>query len=150
VYTRLARYAGFASAAIIRGVEGGVIPSLKQPAKVFCYHDAGAEVAQELHPESIDIAQPTRAVPLPPDLAPDVDGDGASAFDSTAAAQAAAEAGLAALQRAPGAARDSLIYGAAIMLHHLRRHATLQEAATAVAAALDSGAALRHFTAARG
>jgi len=152
VYARLARQAGFASAAIVRGVEGGVIPSLKQPATVFCYHDGGAEYPLEVEPETIGIVQPTRAVPLPGDIAPAAPADDATAtaIDCAAAAQAAADAGLAALQGAPGPARDSLIYGAAIMLYHLRLHASLQDAAAAVAAALDSGAALAHFTAARG
>ncbi|HUT41034.1 MAG TPA: anthranilate phosphoribosyltransferase [Gammaproteobacteria bacterium] len=154
VYAQLARHAGFASAAIIRGVEGGVIPSLKQPALVFCYHDGGAKYPQEVHPGMIGIVQQTRAVPLPQDNAPDtIEGSDTAAFDSAAAAQAAAAAGLSALQGIPGAARDSLVYGAAIMLHHLhhlRRHATLEDAAAAVAAVIDSGAALSHFTAARG
>jgi len=148
VYARLARQAGFASAAIIRGVEGGVIPSLKQAATVFCYHERGEEYPLEIHPETIGIAQPTRAVPLPQDIATEA-GASSAAFDSALAAQAAAEAGLAALQGAPGAARDSLVYGAAIMLHHLRRHAALGDAAAAAAAAIDSGAALAHFSAAR-
>lgn len=145
VYARLARHAGFASAAIIRGVEGGVIPSLKQPAKVYCYHDGGEEYPFEVHPDMIGIGQPTRAVPLPQDIAPEAD----AAIDCAAAARAAAAAGLAALQGAPGAARDSLAYGAAIMLHHLRRRASLGEAAAAAAEAIDSGAALAHFSAAR-
>ena len=152
VYARLARHAGFASAAIVRGVEGGVIPSLKQPATVFCYHDGGAEYPLEVHPEMIGIVQPTRAVPLPKDIAPAAaTADAApAAIDCRAAAKAAADAGLAALQGAPGPARDSLIYGAAIMLYHLHCHATLGEAAAAAAAAIDSGAALAHFNAARG
>jgi len=152
VYARLARHAGFASAAIIRGVEGGVIPSLKQPAKVFCYHDGGNEYAQEIHPGMIGIEQATRAVPFPQHIAPAAAEDDAvaTAIDSAAVAQAAAAAGLAALRGAPGAARDSLIYGAAIMLHHLRRQGSLRESAAAAAAAIDSGAALAHFTAARG
>jgi anthranilate phosphoribosyltransferase len=152
VYARLARHAGFASAAIIRGVEGGVIPSLKQAAKVFCYHDGGAEYPREIHPGMIGIEQATRAVPLPQDIvAAAAESDtAATVIDCTAAAQAAAAAGLAALRGTPGAARDSLIYGAAIMLHHLRRQGSLRDAAATAAAAIDSGAALAHFTAARG
>jgi anthranilate phosphoribosyltransferase len=152
IYARLARHAGFASAAIIRGVEGGVIPSLKQPANVFCYHDGGDEYPLEVHPGMIGIEQPTRAVPLPKDIAPSVAeaDENATTIDSMAAAQAAAKTGMAALQGAPGPARDSLIYGAAIMLHHLGRHASLRDAAAAVAGAIDSGAALAHFTSASG
>ncbi|GIT48469.1 MAG: hypothetical protein Ct9H300mP14_03970 [Gammaproteobacteria bacterium] len=35
IYAMLARRAGFASAAIVRGVEGGVIASLNQPSKLL-------------------------------------------------------------------------------------------------------------------
>lgn len=64
VYARLARQAGFDPAAIARGVEGSIMPSLKQPARVFCYHDAGEESPLNPDPRSIGIDQPTRAVPL--------------------------------------------------------------------------------------
>lgn len=143
VYALLAREAGFDSALIVRGVEGGVIPSLQQPAKVFHYHDRGEETQRLVDPVTLGIEQPVRAVPLPADLPPaPTDTDRVTTeFDVDAAAARAAEAGLAALGGAPGPTRDSLVYAAAICLHHLGRHATLQEAAQAVAQTLDSGAA---------
>ena len=49
----------------------------------------------------------------------------------------------------PGAARDSLVYAGAIMLHHLGHHESLQAAATAVSGVLDTGEALSRFEAAR-
>jgi anthranilate phosphoribosyltransferase len=58
-----------------------------------------------------------------------------------AAAAAAADAGMAALNGAQGATYDSLVYVAAIILHHLGRHPDLQTAADQVRAVLDSGAA---------
>jgi len=153
VYARLARQAGFTSAVILRGVEGGVIPSLKQPARMFCYRDGGAEYPVELEPAALEIRQATRAVPLPQDLVPvptGNDGETAPTLDSDAAAAAAAAAGLEALHGRPGAARDSLVYGAAIMLHHLGRADSLKGAAAMAARALDSGSALARFHAARG
>jgi hypothetical protein len=56
VYARLARQAGF---------DPSAIPSLKQPARVFCYYDAGEESPLDNDPRSIGIDQPTRAIPLP-------------------------------------------------------------------------------------
>lgn len=150
IYAHLARVANFDTAAIIRGVEGGVIPSLKQPAKVFTYHDKGEEQSTEVNATTIGIDQPTRAVPIP-DSVPAAKQKGdeiATTIDIDAAAQAAAEAGLAALEGKAGAARDSLIYGAAIMLNHLGRYDSLQTAADAVRETLDSGKALAHFRAA--
>lgn len=67
VSARLARQAGFDPAAIARGVEGSIMPFLKQPARVFCYHDAGEDSPLNHDPRSIGTDQPTRAVPLSKD-----------------------------------------------------------------------------------
>ena len=148
IYAELARYAGFDSAMIVRGVEGGVIPSLQQPAKLFYFHDRGVEQQIELDPKSVEIEQSSRAVPLPKDLPGVVQTDDiATAFDADAAAARAAEIGLAALQGKAGPARDSLVYSAAICLHHLGKADDLRAAADMVRKVLDSGKALAHFQA---
>jgi len=148
IYASLARYAGYDSAMIVRGVEGGVIPSLQQPARLFFYHDKGVEQSVELNPQDLDIQQDTRAVPLPKDL-PQADAADniATPFEVDAAAQAAADAGLAALKGQSGPARDALSYAAAICLHHLGRETSLARAAESARQALDSGRALAHFNA---
>ncbi len=150
VYAQLARFSGFDSAAIIRGVEGGVIPSLKQPAKVYAFRDGGEEHPREVHPQELGIEQTTRAVPLPPDLpeAPEAQDEIAPAIHIDAAAEAAARAGLRALEGEPGPARDSLVYGAAIVLTHLGHHASLSQAAERVRQVLDRGEALARLRAA--
>lgn len=146
IYALLARAAGFESALIVRGVEGGVIPSLRQNGQLSYYHDLGAEQERLVQPTELGIEQPVRAVPLPPEWLP-VAGEegGISVPDTAALAQAAATAGLAALTGQPGPTRDSLVYGAALCLWHLRRQATLADAANTARAALDSGQALAHF-----
>ncbi|MCR4300028.1 MAG: hypothetical protein NUV51_00260, partial [Sulfuricaulis sp.] len=45
IYALLARHAGFDSALLVRGVEGGVLPSLRTSGKAFYYHAGGAEHA---------------------------------------------------------------------------------------------------------
>jgi len=149
IYAELARFAGFDSAMIVRGVEGGVIPSLQQPAKIWGYHDKGEESAIEYNPVDFGIQQSTRAVPLPKDLPPpDQSLDQiAIDFDVDAGAEAAARAGIAALQGKAGPARDSLVYSAAIVLNHLGKADSAQAAADAVRQVLDSGEALAHFNA---
>jgi len=62
VYADLAREAGFDSACIVRGVEGGVIPSLRQTGKYFHYHDKGGEIEATVDPVALGIDQPVRAV----------------------------------------------------------------------------------------
>ena len=148
VYALLARHAGFDSALIVRGVEGGVIPSLSQAGKVFHYHDGGEESATDFRPADLGIDQPVRAPRIPGPADAKEEGDDAAAdaapFDAAAVAKLAAQAGMAALAGGSGPTRDCLVYGAALCLWHLKRHGSLKDAAAAARAALDSGRALAH------
>jgi anthranilate phosphoribosyltransferase len=147
VYAMLARHVGFDSALIVRGTEGGVIPSLRQQGRYFQYHDLGEEQGVDVDPASIGIRQELRAAPLPADLPADLPKTlpGADEIALTvnvqAAARAAAEAGMAALNGRAGVTYDSLVYAGAMILHHLGRHPDLNTAADQVRAVLDSGAA---------
>ncbi len=146
VYAMLARHAGFDSCLMVRGVEGGIIPSLRQKGKVFYYHDKGEEQAQEFDPADIGIQSEVRATPLPDDLPakPSPDEIGAD-FDVLVASQAAADAGLAALNGETGSAFDALVYAGAIALWHLKKADSLQTGADIVRDVLKSGKALEHF-----
>ncbi|HJS37466.1 MAG TPA: hypothetical protein VJ789_04975, partial [Burkholderiales bacterium] len=108
IYALLARHAGFDSALIVRGVEGGVIPGLSQTGKVFRYRDGGEETSVEFKPAELGIEQTVRAPRIP---GASDEGENEAPFDAAAAAKAAAEAGMAALAGAPGATRDCLVYG---------------------------------------
>lgn len=149
IYAMLARQAGYASALLVRGIEGGVLPSLRQTGKLFYYHDLGEESSIEVHPEDLGIQRENRAVPLPEDLPPaERRGDEiAVAVNTEAAARAAVDAGLAALEGRPGPTRDALVYGAAACLWHLGRHDSIATAAQAVREIIASGAALARFQA---
>jgi len=146
-YAMLARCAGFDSALIVRGVEGGVIPSLRQAGRAFYYRDKGEEQAMEFSPTELDIDQTVIAPPIPGGARPEAEADGETSVepDTAAVAQAAAEAGLAALSGQTGATRDSLVCGAALCLWHLRRHESLKVAADAVRQVLDAGKAMEHL-----
>jgi anthranilate phosphoribosyltransferase len=126
-----------------------VIPSLRQEGKLFWYRDKGEEQALEINPADFGIDQGVRAVPVPGNLGKAKEGGDeiAVAFDTANAAQAAADAGLAALAGTPGATRDGLTYATAICLWHMERFPTLGAAATHVRSVLDSGAALARFKA---
>lgn len=150
IYAELARHAGFDSLLLARGVEGGIIPSLQQPARIWYYHDKGEETFYEAQASEIGIESSTRAVPIPDDAPPaPVRGDEiATTIDADAVAAIAADYGLAALRGTRGGTYDSLVYAGALVLKHLGRHDSLPSAADAVRQALDSGAALAHFEAA--
>jgi anthranilate phosphoribosyltransferase len=147
IYAMLARHAGFASALIVRGTEGGILPSLRQAAPCFAYHDRGEEHAFEAQPLAFGITQAVRTVPLPAALLQDshAEDDPPLVADIAAMAHATAAAGLEALQGQAGPMRDGLIYAAALVLLHLHRYDTPVAAAAAVRAALDTGRAWRHF-----
>lgn len=150
VYAMLARHAGFDSCLMIRGVEGGITPSLRQSGKVFYYHDKGVELAQEFNPADIGIEQNVRARPLPEELPPAPESEDVSAhFDADAVATMAADAGLSALNGERGSTYDALVYSAAIALWHLKKYDNLNAAADRVREVLDDGSALKHFEAAK-
>jgi len=141
VYRMLARYSGFDSALIIRGVEGGVIPSLQQVARYSSYVDGHEIEEQRLEPALMGIdGAPSRAVPLPVE-------DENQAFDVDAMAAAAATAGLAALAGAPGLTRESLVLSASLVLLHLHREDNPRAAAKQVRRVLDDGSAMTRFKA---
>jgi anthranilate phosphoribosyltransferase len=106
IYALLARHAGFDSALLVRGVEGGVVPSLRQQGVCFNYQQMGEEQSFDIDPAALGIEQNVRSVPLPEDL-PTASRPGdeiAVAVDVPATAKAAAQAGLAALEgHRPGA-----------------------------------------------
>ncbi len=147
IYALLARHAGFDSALLVRGVEGGVVPSLRQNGVCFNYQNMGEEQPFDIDPAAIGIEQSVRAVPLPDDLPTTTrpGDDIAVAVDVPATAKAAAEAGKAALEGKRGATYDSLVFASALVLWHLGRESTLQAGADRIRAALDSGAAAQRL-----
>ncbi len=142
IYALLARHAGFDSALIVRGVEGGVIPGLTQTGKVFRVLGGAEETGVEFKPADLGIEQSVRAPRIPGAAE---EGERETPLDTAAVARAAAEAGKAALAGEPGPTRDCLVYGAALCLWHLGRHASLKDAADAVRGVLDQGKSLERL-----
>ena len=68
VYLALARACGYDGASVVRGVEGGCIPSLAQPSKLFCY-DADGERKLPLRPAELGIRHNERATAIAAQLA---------------------------------------------------------------------------------
>lgn len=146
VYEHLARLSGFESSVFVRGVEGGVTPSLKQSSKYFEYRNGGPLTEVEIEPQQAGIDQEVRAVPLPELELSKVAGDSTAAkFDVDQLAHEAAQVGLSALQGGEGPGRDGLVYSGAIMLVHLGIEKTLEGAAEKIRTVIDSGKAFSHF-----
>lgn len=147
IYALLARHAGYESALLVRGVEGGIVPSLRQTGACFNYQQFGEEQSFEIDPAELGIEQNVRAVPLPDDLptASRPSDDIAVAVDVPATAKAAAHAGMAALEGRRGPTYDSLVFAGALILWHLGREQTLAASADRIRAALDSGVAVQRL-----
>ena len=62
VYTLLARHAGFDSALVVRGVEGGVIPSLQKTGRFVYFRGAGEDQSLEIDPSELGIDASAGAV----------------------------------------------------------------------------------------
>jgi anthranilate phosphoribosyltransferase len=128
VYADLAREAGFDSACIVRGVEGGVIPSLRQTGKYFHYHDKGAEIEATIDPAALAIVQAgARRAAAGCGHHRGGEDEIVAAIDVKATAHAAAEAGILALKGDKGATYDSLVLAGSIILHHVGKAASIAD-----------------------
>jgi anthranilate phosphoribosyltransferase len=148
IYAELAAHAGFSTSLLIRGVEGGVTPSLRNPGKAFFYR-AGIQASElDTDPTVLGIHQEVRATPVPAGVPMKGEGETRTIADLGPAAQAAVQAGLAALGGTPGPLRDGLVYTGALCLYHHGGAATLAEGAARLRRVLDDGSALARFHAA--
>ncbi len=149
VYEMLARHAGFDSMALVKGVEGGCIPSLSQVSRYFSYSGAGSLSMDRLDPEVLGIDRTQRMIPVDPRLETLLSRAGLNRVETVAPlARHTLDLGLEALDGNDGPMYDSLLYGAAIVLMHLGCERSWTRAGERARSVLDSGEALGRFEAA--
>ncbi len=149
VYAKVAAEGGFASSILVRGVEGGVTPSLTQASRYFTSQDGASLVQIELDPAQLGIECEERAVPLPSQLINDTVRS-VKAPDNPFAhelSQHSAALGMAALRGEAGYTRYSLIYAAAVILHARGLANCIKEGGELAGSVLDDGSALARFDA---
>lgn len=144
IYTMLARHAGFDSALVVRGIEGGVVPSLQKTGRFVYFRGAGADQSLEIDPADLAI-DPSLGAAAGPRHGQTEAGYPEAGAGTGAAADQAAQAGIAALGGEPGPAREGLVFAAAACLYHLGRYPSPAAAARAVRALLDRGLARARF-----
>tara|TARA_B100001013_G_scaffold65569_1_gene34263 strand:+ start:400 stop:1641 length:1242 start_codon:yes stop_codon:yes gene_type:complete len=137
IYTELARLAGYSSAMVVRGIEGGVIPSLNQASKYFSYQDGMPDEEIRLDPKTAGVISVTRTVPWPVDKERLESHDGLVNY--------CVEQGLSALGGEAGPFREGLLYSASLCLLHLGRAPDWATARVCATKALDSGEGLARF-----
>ncbi len=146
VYAALAKQAGFDSAAVVRGVEGGCIPSLSQLSRYFGFTDDQEMNLHKLTPSEIAIHQDKRMIPITLEeeaILAEANFETSQELDSIVERNVAV--GLDALSNKDGAMRDSLIYGAAIALNHTGFSGSISKGADMARKAIASGEALNRF-----
>ncbi len=150
-----ARHVGYDTSMIIRGVEGGVIPSISKPMDCILYREGGETKTVRWDPKEAGVESSLRAVPLPSSpqgprpsqtgFALDGEESDGEGLPVLRLAEEAALAGLAALSGTPGPTRDSLVYMASAVLYSLGRFDSISAAASLVRLKLDARSAEEHF-----
>ncbi|MDB3893843.1 anthranilate phosphoribosyltransferase [Candidatus Thioglobus sp.] len=134
IYAELVKSSGMDSALLVRGVEGGVIPSLRQKGLMVSYEGNVEKDRVDIEPASLGIDQDMRAISFPDDM--DVH------KDIPALAQYTVKLGKAALAGEKSMFYDGLVLSASLILWHTKKAQTLPEAAEMVRTVLDSKKAL--------
>ncbi len=146
VYAALARQAGFDTAAVVRGVEGGCIPSLSQLSRYFGFVGSEDMQLHKLTPSEVGIEQTQRMIPISDEeeqILSNSNYQDADGMDEVLSRNVAE--GVAALSNKEGPMRDSLVYGTAIALAHAGVADDLASGAEKARKALSSGEALERF-----
>jgi anthranilate phosphoribosyltransferase len=118
---------GFDTATIVRGLEGGIIPTLREGSQNYRVEN-GEMIDWPLDPKDFGIEQTTRGVKV-----------------DDVTAELTLELGMAALNGQAGPAYDSLVLGAAMMLCQTNKALSFNEAAQKIRTVLDNGKAKQHF-----
>ena len=146
IYLELSRNAMFNSATVIRGTEGGIIPSLRQTGKVHFYQSADKENNHyDVTPEDLGIVQSSRAVDIPEGIIRKNTKDKIeSKVDAADIARETTKLGLDALSGNDGAMLSCIQLGAAIILQRATGD-DLSDCSKEVLRVLKSGAALKRM-----
>ena len=130
IYARLAQASGLDSSLLVRGVEGGIVPSLRQAGLMISYDGIKERARVNIDPTMLGIKQTIRGIALPDGLSVDK--------DIISLARQTVDLGIAALSGKQGAYYDGLVYGASLVLWHLKKADSLEQASQIVRATLDS------------
>lgn len=144
VYANLAITTGFNSAAFIKGIEGGVVPTVAQPSRYFdWFKDQLTKV--RITPDELQIQQSDRSVALPGTelVVDDCGRPDEKSMDMLA--QATVSEGLAALNGTKNMMFDCIVYGASVALASVWR-CDVSAVQAEIKNAMDDGSALRSFT----
>ncbi len=148
-YCMLARHVAYDSLLLVRGTEGGIIPSFRAPAHVVRYSDGVDYEEHDLDLEVIELLREYRAEDIPDDLpmATKKNNPIGRKWDIEALSELCAEKGREALSGKSGPMYDAAVLGAALVMWHTGKEKDLATAANKARDAISSGDAMRHLEA---
>ena len=111
IYAALCEKVGFSSSLLIRGVEGGVVPSLRQKGLMISYHKGIEKARVDIDPKLLGINSELRAIGLPKEFENGIERD--------LLAEYTVNLGRSALSGESGMFYDGLVYSASLILWHL-------------------------------
>ena len=137
IYAALCEKAGFNSSLLIRGIEGGVVPSLRQKGLIISYHNGVEKARVDIDPKLLGINSKLRSISFPKEFENGVERDFLAEY--------VVNLGRSALSGKSGMFYDGLVYSASLILWHLRKSKTLSAASERVREVLNSGKALNRL-----
>ncbi len=143
IYLMLAKNAKFDTAIVIRGTEGGIVPSLRQNSKSYFYKEKSEDDQMiEINPEKdIGIIQTVRAVQIPDSFSTvEVVDKIQTKVNPEDLAKEAIKLGIEALSGKDGPMSDCILYGAVLILHHVTGN-TIKQCTKEVRSVLKSKSA---------
>lgn len=148
-YAELARYVGFNSLLLVRGTEGGVIPSFRADAHVVRYRGDSADEEHDIPLAPLGMDRDYRALDIPDNSATAKANDKTIGmkWDIEALAKLCASEGRAALENKPGPIHDAAVMGAAMSLWHTGNSPDMPDAVFRAKQAISSGEALKRLDA---
>tara|TARA_B100001109_G_scaffold61997_2_gene50731 strand:- start:566 stop:1684 length:1119 start_codon:yes stop_codon:yes gene_type:complete len=147
VYLMLARNAGFDTSLIIRGTEGGVVPSLRQKVNAHYYKEIQSENEMiEINPdEDLDLKQDVRAVKIPEAIEKTKKLDKIETkVNPLELAKESLKQGLDALSGKTGPMRDCIALSTTLILTHLTSQKPI-DCYREINKVLDAGSAEKRF-----
>ena len=137
IYAALCEKVGFDSSLLIRGVEGGIVPSLRQKGLMISYYKGVEKDRVETDPKLLGINSKLRAIAFPKRFENGTKRD--------LLAEYVVDLGRSALSGESGMFYDGLVYSASLILRHLRKSKSLPVASDTVREVLNSGKALNRL-----
>jgi len=134
IYAALCENVGFSSSLLIRGIEGGVVPSLRQKGLMISYHHGIEKNQIKTDPKFLGINSELRSISFPKEFN--------NGKERDLLAEHVVNLGRSALSGESGMFYDGLVYSASLILWHLGKSKTLSSAAERVKEVLNSGKAL--------